>query len=165
MNRNFAQTSQHLILAVLVVLVAAQLWLLWHGSNRRLLGRVREIPHAQPWRRSAELLEGQEFADFMGFLRQEIPEDKQVLLPPHLQEYGPFQYVTFMQYFLFPREILNCGVNEVETCIERVLPGEIYIVAIEGFPPGGLIGDRREFVEFSDEAGVFLGSDVDQSSE
>jgi hypothetical protein len=105
--------------------------------------------------KSAAFSWNQDFADYSLFLREIIPEDARVILPPH--NVGvPTDHVGYMQYILFPREIHNCGANEVVACVQRAQGGNTYILAVPGFPPKEPIGIQKEFLVFESEWGVYV---------
>lgn len=104
--------------------------------------------------RGGVLLEGRRFADYMRFVREVVPEDGRVILPPR-SIYQPFENIGLMQYFLFPRDIHNCGPNEVEECVLRVTGAKTYILALEDFPPRELAEQVKRLVPFDEEIGVY----------
>lgn len=129
-----------------------------------LVGRDYAVPliqtawtarHAPAWQRAAALQEDEDFAGFIAFLRQNIPEDARVILPPNKPE-RPLAHIGFMQYYLFPREIHNCGVNEVDDCILRVTGRNTYILGLPDFPPRALAQQSKRFVGYHDDYGVFV---------
>ncbi len=73
---------------------------------------------------------GQEFADLVGFLNAEIPAGVRVILPPRGVGTDPLSRTQYMQYFLYPREIVNCS-GDYLACIRqnREAPGT-YIVIV-----------------------------------
>jgi hypothetical protein len=60
-----------------------------------------------------------------------------------------------MQYFLFPRDIHNCGIGEVEACVRRIEGANTYILALDYFPPRELASQRRVLLPFKDQLGLF----------
>jgi hypothetical protein len=105
--------------------------------------------------RSATALEGDDFGAYIQFLRQQIPENYRVMIPP-LIPVRPTAHMGLMQFFLFPREIHNCGQNEVPACIERVNPAsDFYILALRDFPPEELINPNRVLIPFREGTGVW----------
>jgi hypothetical protein len=112
---------------------------------------LRQLP---AWERAAIFEEGEEFAGFISFLRSQVPEDGRVILAP-AQTQKRLAHIGFMQYFLFPRDIHNCGAEEVDECILRVVGPRTYIMALPGFPPRDLAERSKRYVPFTDEYGVF----------
>ena len=51
----------------------------------------------------------------MSFVRETTPDDARIILPPRLPR-RTTAHVALMQYFLYPRDIHNCGLAEVEAC-------------------------------------------------
>ena len=90
---------------------------------------IRWVDRLGQYKRSSAILKSvafswdQNFADYSQFLREIIPIGARVILPP--QNIGiPADHVGYMQYVLFPRDIHNCGSDEVEACIQRVIGGK-----------------------------------------
>jgi len=127
----------------------------WDGYMKPELQRVRGIWSLPAWERTAILLEGQHFLEYVRFLRRIVPEDGRVILPPR-QLPSAFSNIYYAQYYLFPRDLHNCGNNEVEACIERVTGSNTYIVALGNFPPRGIAARHKIYVPFDDEIGVFV---------
>jgi len=113
---------------------------------------IRQLP---AWQRAAVLDQGEDFAGYVAFLRSEIPEDARVILPPLLPE-GPFSHIGYMQYFLFPRDIHNCGFDEVDACVLRVVGGNTFILGLPWFPPRELAERSKRYIPYRDGFGVFV---------
>jgi hypothetical protein len=143
------------LVAILAGAAAAQVWLVIDrqvlpGVSRSM--RLRELP---AWQRSAVGLNGEEFAAYIGFLRRQVPEDSKVIIPPRIPV-AATSHVGLMQYYLFPRQIHNCGVNEVEACIERATGASTYLMAVKDFPPQDLASRNRKYVPFNEDRGVYF---------
>lgn len=70
------------------------------------------------------------FAQFIHFLRNTIPENAKVIFTyPYPNGIGEFGYHGLDQYFLFPRDIKIC--SSIDTCN---LQGNEYIIYQNGFP-------------------------------
>jgi hypothetical protein len=119
-----------------------------------LLGMTWEMRALPAWHRAALVQEGEAFAGLVSFLRDEIPEGARVVLPPTRPE-RPVAHIGFMQYFLFPRDIHNCGYNEVDDCILRVVGPNTYVIGLPDFPPRELALRSKRFIQFQDDYGVF----------
>jgi hypothetical protein len=101
---------------------------------------------------------GQEFADLVAYFHREVPEDAVVVLPP--RGIGPDALTTtqYMQYFLYPRTIVNCS-GEYAACIWAFLdePGHAVVIAEAGQllePFREISADRVRM--FSAEFGVIV---------
>lgn len=110
----------------------------------------------QGWERSAVLARRSDFRDLVLFLKSNIPEDAPVLLPPGAWNKW-YTHVGFMQYFLYPRTIHNCGVDEVPACISRMNPSNTFhIPRFYGFPPPELLDDSWEYIPQSPDFGLYI---------
>jgi hypothetical protein len=107
------------------------------------------------WERSALYLEGEEFAGFVQFIRDHSPEDARVILPPRTS-FTPYANVSLMQFYLFPRDIHNCGADEVEDCIQRVQGADWYILRVEKFPPMEIASQTMQQSIFNSKLGLFI---------
>jgi hypothetical protein len=109
------------------------------------------------WERSALLSEGRDFLEFTTFLRDTIPESGKVVFPPraYVSRAGTFTELDFMRYFLFPRQVLNCG-EPVEDCVRSLTGRTSYIVAIGGFPPVEAAEAIKDYVPFREGKGVYV---------
>lgn len=106
--------------------------------------------------RGARALEGDDFAGYIDFLRRNIPQGARVMLPPRVPV-RPTAHMGLMQYYLFPRELHNCGPQEVDACIGRVNESpDFYILGLKGFPPHELIAGHREYLSYNDSLGLYL---------
>jgi hypothetical protein len=126
------------------------------------------IPHVeQIWmnrnldmmQRSAFFFLGPDFQGYIEFLRGNIPEDSKVIIPPH-SVYSPFAHVGLMQYFLFPRDIHNCGVDEVEECVQRVQDSDWYILSVQRFPPKDIASQTKQRIMYDSKLGLFVPEPV-----
>jgi hypothetical protein len=119
--------------------------------NWEAIWPIRNLP---AWQRSAILVDGEELAGYLGFLRANIPEDARVILPPLFPQ-RPVAHVGLMQYYLFPRDIHNCGFGEVEECTLRVVGAHTYIIGLPDFPPVELALRSKRYIPYRDGLGVF----------
>jgi hypothetical protein len=95
-------------LAILALVVATflQLRLVFEDFVQPRLGRYWQLRSLAAWERSALLSEGEDFLEFVAFLKENIPETGKVVLPPHasIGEAGPFTNIGFIQYSMIPRQ-------------------------------------------------------------
>ncbi len=104
--------------------------------------------------RSAILAKGLEFAEYMSFLRETVPENAKVVMPPH-EPVQPLSNRGFAEYFLMPRTIINCGSDEVRECVLRMTGEHSYIVTAWKFPPKDAAESVKKFIPFRNELGVY----------
>src|SRR3972149_3044190 len=83
--------------------------------------------------RSADMSLGVQATRAIEFVTQVVPEEAVILLPPGGAP-GRFALERSMQYFFFPRRLIECGSVESERCSQALASPEIYILATEGFP-------------------------------
>ncbi len=96
-----------------------------------------------------------EFSEYIAFLREILPEDARVILPPNKFS-PPIDNVGYMQYLLFPREIHNCGPDEIEACVLRATGSNTYILSSHNFPPKELAERHKILIESSGGFGVYV---------
>lgn len=138
-------------------LVAVLLFQLGHLVARQItpsLKRVWDLRQMGPWERSS-LQQGGDIGYYVQFLNKHIPDDALVMIPPRIPQ-RPVAHIGFMQYYLFPREIHNCGVDEVPECIHRARGDRIYILSVEGFPPDDVSVERKSYIAFDQEKGLYV---------
>ena len=133
----------------------AQVWIVGHDYAIPTASDSWAMRGLPAWERTALFQEDEDFAGFISFLRLQIPEDGRLILPPRRPERS-LAHVGFMQYFLFPREIHTCGLNEVDDCILRVTGRKTYIISLPDFPPRDLAERSKRFVPYSGDYGVFV---------
>lgn len=104
--------------------------------------------------RSAILSKGMEFAEYMSFLRETVPENAKVVMPPH-QPLQTLSNMGFAEYFLMPRTIINCGSDEVRECVLRMTGEHSYIVTAWKFPPKDAAESVKKFIPFKNDLGVY----------
>jgi len=142
-----------LAMATFLVVLMLQLRLTIVGRGMPIARRLWDLRFKADWERSA-LLQPGDVAGFVGFLRQQVPEDGRLILPPNIPQ-RPFAHVGYMQYYLFPRDIQNCGHDEVEACVRRIGGAKTYIMALPDFPPRALASEKLRFIPYRDDMGVF----------
>jgi hypothetical protein len=88
------------------------------------------------------------------FLRDTLPEDARLILPPRTFNTA-YEHIGMMQYFLIPRDIHNCGRNEVKACVQRATGEKTYILAVYYFPPRDLARQTRRQIHYDENRGLF----------
>lgn len=159
-RRVLYQKKYILVILIILLLTIAQIYTLHKTFILPTMERSLGLINEDAWMRAAILLEGDEFANYIAFLRDHIPENGRVLLPPNFRQ-STFEHVGIMQFFLYPREIHNCGADEVEECVKRVSGKEFYILAVRDFPPRELAAETKDYVRFDDKIGLFIPRQVD----
>lgn len=105
--------------------------------------------------RNANFYQSQNFADYILFLNQTIPEDSRVVLPPAGIGPGAVSHTPAMQFFLSPREVINCPDVE-SSCAADLAAGGAYILVIGSrFPGETVLGEGERLISFNDTWGVY----------
>jgi hypothetical protein len=155
--KGIKEKSSSMMSVILILLAAAlivNLFTLARSYAAPTLKQVWQLRDSPAWERAAYLLEGGRFGGFVSFVRDTTPEDARVILPPQ-QPPRVTAHVDLMQYFLYPRDIHNCGINEVEACILRVTGPNTYILSVRGFPPRDLAEESKRLIPYQDELGIY----------
>lgn len=144
------------IAMVLVLLsVAVQAYLVLGDYAIPTVRRVWETRREDAVTRSARFAFGDDFAGYVSWLRDTIPAGSRVAIPKEEQG-GPFGNLGLMQYFLFPRQIVDCPVDEVEACVARMTGPNSYVLAPNDlFPPRDIAHAVRQFHAYDGIRGVF----------
>ena len=143
-----------LIQALILSVVIIQSWYLANGYLIRKSKIVWDLKGFSAMDRSAILNEGLEFAEYMSFLRDTVPENGTVVMPPHVPV-QPLSNLGFIQYFLMPRKLINCGSDEVRECVLRMTGEHSYIVTAWKFPPKDVAESVKTFIPLKNELGVY----------
>jgi hypothetical protein len=147
---------EHVVLIVLGLFVLAQLTiLLWVGiiPAREKIRSVWDLPAQE---RSATLGFGDDFRAYVKFLNDQIPVDANVIVPPMSVD-NVFGNAAMMQYFLFPKRIVNCpGEISLEECVERLHGDGVYILATGAYHLVDPLEIEGTFISFSAQSGLIL---------
>jgi hypothetical protein len=144
-----------LTVVMLILALIIQSYAVLEGHVLPIVRRIWEVRHEDALRRSALLAFGDDFANYVAWLRDSIPPNARVAIPKEEQG-GLFGNLGLMQYFLFPREIVDCPVEEVEACVTRMTSPRSFILAPNDvFPPRSVLGVQRQFYSYDDIRGVF----------
>jgi hypothetical protein len=121
-----------------------------------LYGRLAGWQERTSLDRSARLTYGDDFANYIAFLQATIPAQSTVILPP-FSENQVFGHVGFMQYFLFPRNLVICpSETSWDSCLSKVNSPTTYILALDGFPPAVDARYMKVLVRFGPDRGVYV---------
>jgi hypothetical protein len=137
-------------------LAASQIALLGFFQMAPLLKRALRVRTESALVRSARLSYGEEFAEYVLFLREVVPEDALVVIP--WREADPvLGEMPFMQYFLFPRLLTNCPAPpEWSACVANYGGSRTYLIAVDTFPPRAGLEGLKEYLPFDGSRGVLV---------
>lgn len=149
-----AYFAKYVYTAILIGAVIVQLGLLLNGYVSTQLSRIWRFRDMTAYERSAMFSFGEEFLDYMQFVHETVPEDATVVIPKEIVG-GALGHVGIMQFFLFPRKIVDCPLDTVPECLGLANP-DVYILAIDTrFPPRDISLDPKIFISFEDDRGAF----------
>jgi len=138
-----------LILIVLVVGIIVQVVYLWGVFVPDVVSIRSNLGRSSIWR-GANFNQSGKVADFLVFLNQNIPENARVVLPT-LGSDRKLLTTPYMQFFLAPREVINC--QNVD-CLQTVVGANTYIVIV-GQLPESVTADHATLM-FDENWGVLL---------
>lgn len=104
--------------------------------------------------RGADAAYGEEFKDFISFLRSETPDDATIVLL-RTTDITPFRSKGFMQYFLFPRKIAVCEKWDVESCVIKQKGAGTYFLDAGGFNPAAQTIEGLTALYFNESLRIF----------
>ena len=106
--------------------------------------RVRQVLDQPRLVRSADMSLGVQATRAIEFVIQVVPEEAVILLPPEGAP-GRFALERSMQYFFFPRRLIECGSAESERCSQALASQDTYVLATEDFPAPS-VAQGKEFL-------------------
>src|SRR3990172_8039868 len=138
-----------------VVLLAGlffQGWRLLGNVGQNML-RVRgAIGQTGLWR-SANFGQNQRFANYVQFLNENIPTKARVVLPPEGGGLKVLSTTPYMQFFLAPRQVINC--IDI-ACAQTISRENTYFLVVGDFPGAGYSTPARNVRMFDSEWGLLL---------
>jgi hypothetical protein len=149
------KTKLGIAIVLLLILSVFQIYTSTDSYILPISRRILEMLGKPAWERAALILEDEKFAGHIKFLREVVPEDARVILPP-VTLYTSYEHIGFMQYFLIPRDLHNCGHSETpEECVLRMDGASTYIVGLRKFPPREEALTLKKYIEYDGDLGVF----------
>jgi hypothetical protein len=110
----------------------------------RLAVALREYSSFQ---RSGILFSSKRFSDFMGLVRDVVPENGTVVYLGGFMG-GPTGHKGVMQYYLFPRNLVSCRhAQDLEDCILHTFP-KAYVLAVGEVPSHETVSRHRRLIPF-----------------
>ena len=141
--------------AALILALVVQLAIVTKSVVYPLTTKIWEVRRLPALDRSAEIAFGPKFASYMTFLREVIPPEGRVVVPPMDQE-PVFGNIGMMQYFLFPRDVVNCPSGpSLSACVSSMRGAMTYILAIGGFPSPEDVPEGKVLLHHSANRGLY----------
>ena len=151
------------MLAILLILggVLYQVGSTTAGSFGQIRQAFKAIGKPAVWR-GVNFSANQNFANYVEFLNRTIPTNAEVVLPP--DGTGPVQMgrTLYMQFFLAPRQVVNCT-QDIEKCVGDLSTTGAYILVSrkDQFPQPELLSDSHRLVMLDDDLGVYVPRNAD----
>ena len=146
---------EHISIILISLVAVLQIGLVITTLILPLRNRIQGVKKLTALEKSITLSFGDDFAAYMGFLADVIPEEATVVLPP-VEVDSTLGNVGLMQYFLFPRRITNCpGGMNFNDCVILYSGERTYLLAIADFPAEDVAVGSKEFIQFNGRRGVF----------
>ncbi len=147
-----AKNRYTLVTLLLAVGLLFQVGYLLRNASRDLGRITRSIGQTALWR-GAKFNQGQRFANYVQFLHQNVPENGRVVLPPAGVGPRALGFTPFMQFFLAPREVINCSDFG---CLNDLSREDTYILVVGEFPGDGYF--PQDQLVFDESWGVILSN-------
>ncbi|MGB2964453.1 MAG: glycosyltransferase family 39 protein [Anaerolineales bacterium] len=147
-------TKKIIVIGLLGVLIVINLTFLVPEMGSFGLGILSNLNRTGPWR-SALFARSGNFADYVIFLRKEIPENGIVILPPEEVSMWALADTSTMQFFLAPREIRNCTTVDCGAQFVGKENTYILIMGLSRFPGNVILNQENNIRMHNDTWGVF----------
>jgi hypothetical protein len=122
-----------ILIAVLTLGIVGQMAFLLDDFILPWGWRVKQVWDQPRIVRSADMSLGAPATRVIKFVRSVTPEDATIVLPPE-GDPGRFALARSMQYFFFPRRLIECGSAESDVCVRALASAESYVIATPDFP-------------------------------
>lgn len=141
---------------VLMFIVIGHLGLLLRNQIMPLQQRLTTVREVSWWERSSRLSFGDRFTAYLQFVVRATPDDSLIVIPP-VEVDSTYGNQGIMQFFLFPRSIVNCpSVEATKECLELFRGEDTYFLSVGTFPEESIMGHTREFIPFEADFGLYL---------
>ncbi len=146
-------TRALIVASLLALLAIIQLSMMIESYALPMLKRVWATRTYSAPVRSGYAVYGPEFADYLTFVRENVPDDARILLSPH-----EFSNRDLMGFFLIPRQVLQCREGtEAEACLAEMADSNTYVLALGDFPQDGWVHQSHSFIAFERAEGELRG--------
>jgi hypothetical protein len=140
----------------LLLVIILQTMIIFDSERISTVKLMWYLRRASAEERSGFIAFGKDFTEYVEFLNENIPEDALVVIPKESQG-GVFGHVGMMQYYLFPRTIVDCPPDIADECVLSMRGDNSYILAPNSvFPPRSAADQIKEFIPFDGEQGIYV---------
>lgn len=150
----FQRIKKSILIGLFGVLIVINLIYIMPDMGSFGLGILSNLDRTGTWR-GARFARSENFADYIMFLRAEIPDTGIVIIPPVEVSMWTLSNTHAMQFFLDPREIKNCTTID---CGAYYIGGENTYILIMGLSqfPGEIIQNQTVNIRmYNDTWGVY----------
>ena len=147
-----ARIGKTIIAFLLLAGLVYQLLGAWQYLINRYQNKTWANRNLDAFVRSADGSYGSDFAAVISLLRNSIPEQASVLIPPASSKNSSLTDLYLMQYFLFPRTIETCPSN----CAALIAAPGIYIIAQDAFPASNQVPASKHLVAIAGSVGLYV---------
>jgi hypothetical protein len=156
LHRGFRWARANIPFLILGIAVTFQLIQIFQGYVPKTFNTIwQERSRPAVWR-SASILFDTDYAEYIEFVKANVPEDGLVMIPKEDQVWD-FGNVGLMQYFLYPRQIADCPIESLEECILNLKGPKTYILAPDAtFPPREVADQVKRFIPFEGDRGLYV---------
>ncbi len=147
---------KRLVILVLAasVLILAMFVLADAAKDLRQVWKV--LPYPGDWR-GARFAADEEFADYLAFFRAMLPENATLGLPPTEGASRALSNTPLMQFFLAPRQVVNCTRQNPGCPAALIEQGAFLVVLGNGtFPPQEFLNSPGRIRMFNQKWGILL---------
>jgi hypothetical protein len=124
------------------------------SKDARLVWKVLAYPAV--WR-GARFGVSEEFANYLSFLETVIPPGAILGIPPPGSSHWALANTPYMRYYLAPRQVVNCTLNNVGCAADLAGKGAFLVVLGNGqFPPAGDWSNQGSVIMFNLKWGVWV---------
>jgi len=149
-------TRTNLSVVILGIVVASQIWILFGINLPGLVQKIWSARHGSAEWRSASVHLGEDYANYIEFVKDNSPEDALIIIPKEEQVWN-FGNVGLMQYHLYPRRIADCPTDTFEECILNLRGTNTFILApTSTFPSRDLADQVKTYVPFDMDSGIYI---------
>lgn len=156
LRRGLNWTRTNASILILSLIVISQMMILISSVIPDLVQKIWQARTGSAKWRSASIHLGDDYANYIEFVKTNTPEDALVIIPKEDQVWN-FGNVGLMQYHLYPRRIADCPIDSLDECILNLRGTDTYILAPTlTFPPRELADQVKRYLPYDQESGLYL---------
>ena len=152
LRSNIERLAGIMVLFLLVGGLAFQIFGISQYLEKQFNNKTLANQKLNAFLRSGDASFGSEFASYLQFLRDQIPEDASVVIPPDQGSQYFLNDLYLMQYFLFPRRIITCQ----QKCDDQLLIPNTFFISQDKFPSPDTIPNSYRFEPFNETLGLYV---------